>query len=452
MGTGAALVQLMDMLFPGKVALNKVNFNAKYDYEYIKNFSYLQDSFAKLSVDKVVEVSELVKLRPQANIEFCQWFKKFFDQHYSGEPYDALQRRVQLKITADSDKTLLKGSGGSAKPAATTTTAAKPATTTTASKPATTTSTAATKPTTAATVPKSTTVLAAAVPKPTSTAGITKSAAKPTTTTGTKIGATTKPTTTATTTKPTAATTTTTKATTTTTTTTTKPTMTQPSFKPSATRVSPKPASPTPDTVTIELQKQIEERDTKITELKESLTNFEKIITDIEMDRDFYLEKLKMVESFCVNNKNLVPVLEKVLSVLYEEGSENGQKIAEEILTVEELEKLQINVGEIQEGEEEQVGEEQEEVEQQHQSEGEEQLEEHVEGEEEQLVEEEEVAMEEEQLEEGEEVLEGEEELNEDEILEQYGNEPVEDDEHDDDVLNSTLDGNDEDLIDQDEF
>ncbi|KAF2078559.1 hypothetical protein CYY_000182 [Polysphondylium violaceum] len=434
MGTGAALVQLMDIIFPGKIGLTKVNYNAKYDYEYIKNFSYLQESFSKLGVDKPIEVSELVKLRPQANLEFCQWFKKFFDQHYTGEPYDALQRRVQLKITTDSDKVLLKGS----KPAAA---VAKPATTTAvASKPTAAASVTKTPPPATTTTPKTTPTV-----KPTATAATKTPAAKPASSPTAKTPAAT--TTPKSITKPAAATTTTTKATTTTTTTTTKPTMAQPSFKPTTARVSPKPSSPTPD-VSAELYKQIEEKDAKIAELKESLTNFEKIIGDIEMDRDFYLTKLKMVESFCANNKPLVPVLQKILTILYEETEENSQKIADEILVIEDLEKMSIESGNDQV--EQQEEEEEEQVEQQ-EGEVEEQVE-HVEEEQEQEqegeVEEVELEGEVEEHIEEEEILEGEDELNEDEILEQYGNEPIDDD----DVLNSTIDGDDEDLIDQEEF
>jgi RP/EB family microtubule-associated protein len=43
----------MDALYPGKVPLSKVNFNAKFEYEYLKNFTLLQETFNKVGIDKV---------------------------------------------------------------------------------------------------------------------------------------------------------------------------------------------------------------------------------------------------------------------------------------------------------------------------------------------------------------------------------------------------------------
>lgn len=40
-----------------------------------------------------LQVDKLVKAKYQDNLEFCQWIKRYFDLNYSGEPYNALQRR-----------------------------------------------------------------------------------------------------------------------------------------------------------------------------------------------------------------------------------------------------------------------------------------------------------------------------------------------------------------------
>jgi len=96
--TGAAYCQFMDMLFPGCVQLKKVKFQTKLEHEYIQNFKILQASFKKMEVEKVIPVDKLVKGRFQDNFEFVQWFKKFFDANYKGEPYSALDARGGIPL------------------------------------------------------------------------------------------------------------------------------------------------------------------------------------------------------------------------------------------------------------------------------------------------------------------------------------------------------------------
>eukprot|EP00954_Amorphochlora_amoebiformis_P010886 850599-Amorphochlora_amoeboformis.AAC.1 len=73
--SGVAYCQILDALFPGKVALSKVNFDAKYDYDYVKNFKVIQSVFERMNVQKAVPVQKLVKAKYQDNLEFLQWFK-----------------------------------------------------------------------------------------------------------------------------------------------------------------------------------------------------------------------------------------------------------------------------------------------------------------------------------------------------------------------------------------
>lgn len=51
------------------------------------------DVFTKHGIDKPIPVEQLVKCRMQDNLEFLQWTKKFWDQHYPGGEYDAVGRR-----------------------------------------------------------------------------------------------------------------------------------------------------------------------------------------------------------------------------------------------------------------------------------------------------------------------------------------------------------------------
>ncbi|KAM6948941.1 microtubule-associated protein RP/EB family member 2 isoform 2-T2 [Aplochiton taeniatus] len=93
LSSGAAYCQFMDLLFPGCIGLKKVKFQAKLEHEYIHNFKVLQASFKRVNVDKIIPVEKLVKGRFQDNLDFIQWFKKFFDANYDGKEYDPLQAR-----------------------------------------------------------------------------------------------------------------------------------------------------------------------------------------------------------------------------------------------------------------------------------------------------------------------------------------------------------------------
>jgi len=95
MCTGAAYCQMLHMLWPEKVPLKKVKFNAKLEHAYIDNWKVLQDAFKKLHIEKDVPIQRLVKGRFQDNFEFLQWFYKFFTINDSGDhdSYDAVAHR-----------------------------------------------------------------------------------------------------------------------------------------------------------------------------------------------------------------------------------------------------------------------------------------------------------------------------------------------------------------------
>ncbi|VDO03777.1 unnamed protein product [Rodentolepis nana] len=118
--TGAAYCQLMDMLFPGTLNFKKIKFNTHLEHEYISNFKQLQAIFKKLGVDKEVPIEKLVKGKYQDNFEFVQWFKRFYDANYTGQPYDALSARGGEQI-GGSGKPSAKPRAAPARPALTTT-------------------------------------------------------------------------------------------------------------------------------------------------------------------------------------------------------------------------------------------------------------------------------------------------------------------------------------------
>jgi RP/EB family microtubule-associated protein len=62
----------------------RVKFNASADYAYLDNFKILSNAFRKHHVDRPIPVEQLVKCKMQDNLEFLQWTKRFWDQHYPG--------------------------------------------------------------------------------------------------------------------------------------------------------------------------------------------------------------------------------------------------------------------------------------------------------------------------------------------------------------------------------
>ncbi|KAJ6138465.1 hypothetical protein N7471_004951 [Penicillium samsonianum] len=91
-GTGAALCQVFDSIFMD-VPMSRVKFNVNTEYAYLQNFKVLQNVFARHQVNKPVPVQSLTKCRMQDNLEFLQWVKKYWDQHYPGGEYDSVGRR-----------------------------------------------------------------------------------------------------------------------------------------------------------------------------------------------------------------------------------------------------------------------------------------------------------------------------------------------------------------------
>jgi RP/EB family microtubule-associated protein len=68
LGSGAVYCQIVDSVHPGKVSMNKVNWKAKNDYEFIANLKILQSAFEKVGIKKHVEVERLARAKYQDNL------------------------------------------------------------------------------------------------------------------------------------------------------------------------------------------------------------------------------------------------------------------------------------------------------------------------------------------------------------------------------------------------
>jgi len=97
--SAAAFCQLMDAMYPKSVAIANVKFDASHEYEYVSNFKILQKAFDKVGIQKHIDVPKLIKAKHLDNLEFLQWFKKYFDEHYveGEEPYRARDIREKIK-------------------------------------------------------------------------------------------------------------------------------------------------------------------------------------------------------------------------------------------------------------------------------------------------------------------------------------------------------------------
>lgn len=84
------------------------------------------DVFGKHQVDKPIPVEQLSKCRMQDNLEFLQWTKRFWDQHFPGGDYDAVSRRKGSAAPPAGGSTSRSGatSAGSARRGVTPTTGA----------------------------------------------------------------------------------------------------------------------------------------------------------------------------------------------------------------------------------------------------------------------------------------------------------------------------------------
>lgn len=62
LGSGAVYCQVIDVIHSNAVAMNKVNWKAKSDYEFTQNLRILQDAFKKIGIKRYVEVDDRLYL------------------------------------------------------------------------------------------------------------------------------------------------------------------------------------------------------------------------------------------------------------------------------------------------------------------------------------------------------------------------------------------------------
>lgn len=82
-----------------------VNWGAKTSVEFTANYKVLQDCFTKLHIERHIDVGRLIGGRYMDNLEFMQWFKRFFELSCSGRPddYDPVTVRTKGKGSSSVD-------------------------------------------------------------------------------------------------------------------------------------------------------------------------------------------------------------------------------------------------------------------------------------------------------------------------------------------------------------
>lgn len=98
--SGVFACHVFDALYPGKIRIERVRFDAKHSYDYVHNYKLLQECFNRLKMKRQIDIQKLIRGKYQDNLEFMQWLKAYYDAHASEEAlnYDGLARRQQIKV------------------------------------------------------------------------------------------------------------------------------------------------------------------------------------------------------------------------------------------------------------------------------------------------------------------------------------------------------------------
>jgi len=78
------------------------------------------DTFTRHAIDRNIPVESLMKCKMQDNLEFLQWSKRYWDQHFPGQDYDAVSRRKAAGPASQIAPSPMRSSTNTRTPSATT--------------------------------------------------------------------------------------------------------------------------------------------------------------------------------------------------------------------------------------------------------------------------------------------------------------------------------------------
>ena len=74
--------------------MSKVNWKAKFEYEFVSNLKLFQKGLEKVGASRKFDVNKLSKAKYQDNLETIQWLKRFIEKSTTPlETYQPSERR-----------------------------------------------------------------------------------------------------------------------------------------------------------------------------------------------------------------------------------------------------------------------------------------------------------------------------------------------------------------------
>ncbi|XP_052449646.1 uncharacterized protein LOC128011364 [Carassius gibelio] len=98
--SGAAFCQLMEIIHPGSVEINKVKFTANENADILDNYNLLQDSFNKAQINKDLELKFLVNGDTLKILDLLSWFKDLYDHKVAQQNYDTQEGFVEREVVS----------------------------------------------------------------------------------------------------------------------------------------------------------------------------------------------------------------------------------------------------------------------------------------------------------------------------------------------------------------
>ncbi|XP_016098796.1 uncharacterized protein [Sinocyclocheilus grahami] len=98
--SGAAFCQLMDIIHPGSIDINKVKFTAKENADILDNYGLLREAFSKAQIKKELELKLLVNGDILKTLDLLTWFKDLYDHNAAKQKYNPQEGFVEQEVVS----------------------------------------------------------------------------------------------------------------------------------------------------------------------------------------------------------------------------------------------------------------------------------------------------------------------------------------------------------------